>query len=568
MVNERKKLGDMKKKAIIEYLLVIITILLMTSILLAFQVRNEAWLPGADGPFHSSRIYDAAQQIRYGNFSYFQMNYGGSQTGRIINAVYGPFFTYFLGGILLLAGTWFKFQILLDYLIFLVGGIGMYTFAKKAGASKWASLLGMLLFLITGYMGYWPIGSTFYSWGAALMPYVLMQGLKMIQNESDQINWLSLGGLMGLIGQIHLLSIIFSTLILIPFFIYGWIISKERKKLVFNLIKAIVLFMLLTANLWGAFLVLYPTNHMTPTHSYLLDVATLHIGNTARTYMVSRLVLYVIVLQLIYALWNRKKSRINTFITLEGCGFLLITSPFLPWKAMGNIFPFLSSTLQFPHRFSALAYPLIFAGVALSLTNLEKGKSFEKAIGIGGILLVIGAIGFNLRNEVRVVKQESLYFNQTSPQLEKWSRAKDLAKLIDNLPILNSEYLPMYKKIDALQISQLVNDDIYHNKTTYHKKVLSNGRLELNWQAKKSNTEQLLPIFIYSQSHLVVNGKINQIKRFNQIGMPYVKNKIGNNIAILSFQTPIWFNFLLIISILSWIGIIILLIFKKAKKLL
>lgn len=558
----------MKKKAIIEYLLVIITILLMTSILLAFQVRNEAWLPGADGPFHSSRIYDAAQQIRYGNFSYFQMNYGGSQTGRIINAVYGPFFTYFLGGILLLAGTWFKFQILLDYLIFLVGGIGMYTFAKKAGASKWASLLGMLLFLITGYMGYWPIGSTFYSWGAALMPYVLMQGLKMIQNESDQINWLSLGGLMGLIGQIHLLSIIFSTLILIPFFIYGWIISKERKKLVFNLIKAIVLFMLLTANLWGAFLVLYPTNHMAPTHSYLLDVATLHIGNTARTYMVSRLVLYVIVLQLIYALWNRKKSRINTFITLEGCGFLLITSPFLPWKAMGNIFPFLSSTLQFPHRFSALAYPLIFAGVALSLTNLEKGKSFEKAIGIGGILLVIGAIGFNLRNEVRVVKQESLYFNQTSPQLEKWSRAKDLAKLIDNVPILNSEYLPMHKKIDALQISQLVDNDIYHNKTTYRKKVLSNGRLELNWQAKNNYKEQLLPIFIYSQSHLVVNGKINQIKKFNEIGMPYVKNKIGHNTAILSFQTPIWFNFLLIISILSWIGIIILLIFKKAKKLL
>ena len=563
---ENKNLENKWLKEFFEYLLVVVIILLMTTILIIFQIKNKVWLPGADGPFHSSRIYDTAQQILHGNFSYFQMNYGGYQSGRIINAVYGPFFSYFLGGILLLAGTWVKFQILLDYLVFLIGGIGMFCFAKRAGASKWTSLLAMLLFLVTGYMGYWPLGVTFYSWGAALMPYVLIQGLKMIKNNRNQVNWLSLGCLMGLIGQVHLLSILFSAIALLPFFIYGYIYSTERKELIINILKAIALFLLLTANLWGAFLVLYPTNHMAPTHSYLLDVATLHMGTMSRADMISRLIICLIFVQIFYAVWNRKKSKINTFITLEGVAFLFLASPFFPWKTIGRIFPFLSSTLQFPHRFTPIAYPLIFAGMALSLTSLTRGKRVKKASGIIGALMLIGAIGLNIKNETQTIGQQSLALNKLSGQMERESRDKDLNKFVNNISVTNSEYLPIYKKIDALQISDIVNNDVYKKRNSYYKKALTNGKLKISWQAKKSDKQQLLPVFIYSQSRLVVNGKNkNQVNRYNAIGMPYVKNKVGNNSAILSFKVPVWFNVLLVISILSWIAVIILIIMKKIR---
>ncbi|OPH32186.1 hypothetical protein B5J54_02535, partial [Enterococcus faecium] len=67
---------------------------------------------GADAPFHYNRFYDAAQQIKYGDFHYFPSLYGFQQSGRIVNAVYGPFFAYLQGLIVLLAGSWFHYQIL------------------------------------------------------------------------------------------------------------------------------------------------------------------------------------------------------------------------------------------------------------------------------------------------------------------------------------------------------------------------------------------------------------------------------------------------------------------------
>ncbi|EQE00311.1 putative cell division domain protein, partial [Clostridioides difficile CD9] len=39
-------------------------------------------------------------QFKTGNFSYFQTNYGFQQSGRIVNALYGPLIAYILGGIL------------------------------------------------------------------------------------------------------------------------------------------------------------------------------------------------------------------------------------------------------------------------------------------------------------------------------------------------------------------------------------------------------------------------------------------------------------------------------------
>mgnify|MGYP006874442899 FL=1 len=50
---------------------------------------------GADAPFHYNRFYDAAQQIKHGDFHYFPSLYGFQQSGRIVNAVYGPIFCLF-----------------------------------------------------------------------------------------------------------------------------------------------------------------------------------------------------------------------------------------------------------------------------------------------------------------------------------------------------------------------------------------------------------------------------------------------------------------------------------------
>ena len=86
-----------------------VIIILLCSILLQWvQIQNQNLYLGYDWIFHYNRFYDAAQQIKEGNFQYFISMYGFSQSGRIINALYGPIFAYVNGLLLLICGPWFK----------------------------------------------------------------------------------------------------------------------------------------------------------------------------------------------------------------------------------------------------------------------------------------------------------------------------------------------------------------------------------------------------------------------------------------------------------------------------
>lgn len=566
------KFTNALKSLVMEYMLVIIIILLMTSALMIFQLKHQVWILGADTYFHSSRIYDTAQQIVHRNFSYFQMNYGGFQSGQIINPVYGPFFVYFLGGLLLLSGTWFKFQIILNYLLFLLGGIGMYSFARKAAASKWSSLLSTLLFLVTGYMGTWIQGFAFNAWGAALMPYVLIQGLSMIQKKTRQVNWLYLGIVMGIVAQVHLLSIFFSVVALIPFFIYGVVISEDRRDLLINVGKSILLFIILTANLWGAFLVLYPSNHIAAPFAMPFYSTALQIGTEAyASKIIIKLTVYVIIFQIIYAIWTRKSNSLNVFLTLIGTGFLLISSQLFPWHFVEKIIPPIATYLQFPNRIAVIGYPLIFAAVAISLTGLRKKSGWKKSIWVMANVLVFAAILVNMKSEIKKNRDQTIQMNTPGIYMtaEKLSKEKDLGDLILKYPNFSPDYLPLKKKVDSTQAFLLFRKEFNPaNKTPYHKKVLTGGRLKVNWNSTKSSKTVLLPIVMYSQSSLIVNGKYkDQIKGFNLIRMPYVKSKKGNNSAILSFKMPFWFTIILFVSGLSWIGVILLLIIKRLRSL-
>lgn len=114
-------------------------------IILSYQIRTHTAIFVSDGYFHFSRFYDAAQQIKTNNYSFFQSNWGFNQSGRIINALYGPFFAYLMGFILLICGTWFKFQIVTSFLISLVAAIGIYECLKYVSSNNIANILISLI---------------------------------------------------------------------------------------------------------------------------------------------------------------------------------------------------------------------------------------------------------------------------------------------------------------------------------------------------------------------------------------------------------------------------------------
>lgn len=550
------------KNKIIDYLIPIILSLVIATVLIWTELTTRSGLTLDDTAFHFHRFYDTYQQIQNHNFSYFQMNYGMGESGRIVNALYGPFFAYLMGSLLLFCSSWLRFQILITYLIFLVGGLGIYRLSRKVKISQVVSSIVTALFLTTGYIAYWPRSNAFNSWGAVLIPFVLIQGINLLNNHKTRFSWISLGIVMAIVAQIHLLSTFFSILALIPFFIYGLVLSENKRQMWIDVFKAVGLFIVLTANVWGAFLLLYPTNQMASPIDYspVLTAVNLSVAGTSTMWTsITEVTLLLFIVQLIYVIFNFKSSKLNTFVTLEGLVFLYLSSNLFPWQFVKNTLPAVTGYLQFPNRFTVVAYPLLFLGIGLTLNELI--KSHGKKLGMIASALAIIVVLFNVRADFNEINNNITY-NKGITSNAKEMKEKRLAPYINKVEINSPDYLPVRKKIKSSDITGMLMS-MSPQKNNFEQRVLSNGRLELTWKDSTSKVTTL-PIFIYKQSELSLNNKVIKPK-VNEIGMPQVQSRKGKNTAILSFKTPIWFTILLYISILSWVLLIIYGVFRWVK---
>ena len=547
------------KNKIIDYLIPIILSLVIATVLIWTDLTTRSGLTLDDTAFHFHRFYDTYQQIQNHNFSYFQMNYGMGESGRIVNALYGPFFAYLMGSLLLFCSSWLRFQILITYLIFLVGGLGIYRLSRKVKISQVVSSIVTALFLTTGYIAYWPRSNAFNSWGAVLIPFVLIQGINLLNNHKTRFSWISLGIVMAIVAQIHLLSTFFSILALIPFFIYGLVLSENKRQMWIDVFKAVGLFIVLTANVWGAFLLLYPTNQMASPIDYspVLTAVNLSVAGTSTMWTsITEVTLLLFIVQLIYVIFNFKSSKLNTFVTLEGLVFLYLSSNLFPWQFVKDTLPAVTGYLQFPNRFTVVAYPLLFLGIGLTLNELI--KSHGKKLGMIASALAIVVVLFNVRADFNEINNNITY-NKGITSNAKEMKEKRLAPYINKVEINSPDYLPVRKKIKSSDITGMLMS-MSPQKNNFEQRVLSNGRLELTWKDSTSKVTTL-PIFIYKQSELSLNNKVIKPK-VNEIGMPQVQSRKGKNTAILSFKTPIWFTILLYISILSWVLLIIYGVFR------
>ena len=550
------------KNKIIDYLIPIILSLVIATVLIWTELTTRSGLTLDDTAFHFHRFYDTYQQIQNHNFSYFQMNYGMGESGRIVNALYGPFFAYLMGSLLLFCSSWLRFQILITYLIFLVGGLGIYRLSRKVKISQVVSSIVTALFLTTGYIAYWPRSNAFNSWGAVLIPFVLIQGINLLNNHKTRFSWISLGIVMAIVAQIHLLSTFFSILALLPFFIYGLVLSENKRQMWIDVFKAVGLFIVLTANVWGAFLLLYPTNQMASPIDYspVLTAVNLSVAGTSTMWAsITEVTLLLFIVQLIYVIFNFKSSKLNTFVTLEGIVFLYLSSNLFPWQFVKDTLPAVTGYLQFPNRFTVVAYPLLFLGIGLTLNELI--KSHGKKLGMIASALAIIVVLFNVRADFNEINNNITY-NKGITSNAKEMKEKGLAPYINKVEINSPDYLPVRKKIKSSDITGMLMS-MSPQKNNFEQRVISNGRLEFTWKDSTSKVTTL-PIFIYKQSELSLNNKVIKPK-VNEIGMPQVQSRKGKNTAILSFKTPIWFTILLYISILSWVLLIIYGVFRWVK---
>ena len=548
-----------------ERLWVSLFIISFAILLVTPQLFTRKVILGSDSIFHYNRFYEAAMQLKNGNFSYFLSLYGFQQSGRIVNALYGPFFAYLQGGLILISGTWFRYQIVSRVLLHILAESSMYALLKQCKVKTSIALSLGLLYATTFSIQYWTMRQGFSSWGAALLPYCFIPAIHYVfYQRVDQVR-LALS--MALIFQIHVLSALMLAMMYLPFYLYTFVkaTTSKKKETILKVLIAVILFLLLTVNVWGVLLYLRGANHLLDPFINR-EIGKNGIDGTARYWLYTPISLMVLlILQFIYAIVNWKKlarwKRILHFIYFV---FFFLSTGLFPWQYLvenGNTF---AELIQFPFRFFVPATILLLAITGLTVTRFV---NWRKSIAV--LLFAFAGVGLiqNIMDTTDRVKSAAqdgelisivkhTYVEGDYQTISLTMNDSDLSQFLNLVVKSTPDYVPIYGTIGKQNTYDLYYENIVTNQRT--EKLIKDNYLVLTWQADEGE-ELNLPIVVYKDSILTLNGKELDKDDYNlsTIGTPTVSSQEGKNKLELRYQEPEWL-FVAISAPLIVLGIIAL----------
>lgn len=527
------------------------------------QLFTRKVILGSDSIFHYNRFYEAAMQLKNGNFSYFLSLYGFQQSGRIVNALYGPFFAYLQGGLILISGTWFRYQIVSRVLLHILAESSMYVLLKQCKVKTSIALSLGLLYATTFSIQYWTMRQGFSSWGAALLPYCFIPAIHYVFYQ--RVNQVRLALSMALIFQIHVLSALMLAMMYLPFYLYTFVkaTTSKKKETILKVLIAVILFLLLTVNVWGVLLYLRDANHLLDPFINR-EIGKNGIDGTARYWLYTPISLMVLlILQFIYAIVNWKKlarwKRILHFIYFV---FFFLSTGLFPWQYLvenGNTF---AELIQFPFRFFVPATILLLAITGLTVTRFV---NWRKSIAV--LLFAFAGVGLiqnimDTTDRVNSAAQDGelisivkhTYVEGDYQTISLTMNDSDLSQFLNLVVKPTPDYVPIYGTIGKQNTYDLYYENIVTNQRT--EKLIKDNYLVLTWQADEGE-ELNLPIVVYKDSILTLNGKELDKDDYNlsTIGTPTVSSQEGKNKLELRYQEPEWL-FVAISTPLIVLGII------------
>lgn len=553
-----KQIFKSRERLWVSLFIIVFAILLVTP-----QLFTRKVILGSDSIFHYNRFYEAAMQLKNGNFSYFLSLYGFQQSGRIVNALYGPFFAYLQGGLILISGTWFRYQIVSRVLLHILAESSMYALLKQCKVKTSIALSLGLLYATTFSIQYWTMRQGFSSWGAALLPYCFIPAIHYVfYQRVDQVR-LALS--MALIFQVHVLSALMLVMMYLPFYLYTFVkvTASKKKETIVKILIAVILFLLLTVNVWGVLLYLRGANHLLDPFINR-EIGKNGIDGTARYWLYTPISLMVLlILQFIYAIVNWKKlarwKRILHFIYFV---FFFLSTGLFPWQYLvenGNTF---AELIQFPFRFFVPATILLLAITGLTVTRFV---NWRKSIAV--LLFAFAGVGLiqNIMDTTDRVKSAAqdgelisivkhTYVEGDYQTISLTMNDSDLSQFLNLVVKPTPDYVPIYGTIGKKNTYDLYYENIVTNQRT--EKLIEDNYLVLTWQADEGE-ELNLPIVVYKDSILTLNGKELDKDDYNlsTIGTPTVSSQEGKNKLELRYQEPEWI-FVAISAPLIVLGII------------
>lgn len=537
-------------------------LILLVSLIMALpQLLGRGMIIGSDSIFHFNRFYDTAMQIKEGNFQYFISMYGFQESGRIVNALYGPLTAYMHGLLVLISNSWYKYQILANITLFLLSGSAMYFFLKKGKIVSQLCLPISILYMTTYSIHYWTIRQGFSSWGAALLPICLIPFIEMIIKK--KINKFQLGICTALMVQTHLFSSILLVLIYLPASIFAYFQTDNRKQLLRNLYLAVLIFFALTANIWFGFSVVYGENDiLTP---FVNRTMSLNTVNSNSYYWLLNPISLVFILLFEFSHGIRKGKKYSDLhkITLGmGIIFFILSTSIIPWSYLVEQGNALAELIQFPFRFFIPCTILFLFSFCLTLQDLNIKKhaifsKYLKLVVVSSVIQVLVLISFSMyqwHQSDSFLQSGSYTIVQTGDtnKIRNSFFVHDRSKSLKLVEKPTPDYLPIYSREEGNKYTLYQKEIIDRNPPVF--KEVQDKKLIVRWSGK-TNEPTDIPIIKYAGTQLVLNGSLLKDKqvRLSSIGTINILQTKGENTLEVFYEEPPYFGFVLFFTTISWI---------------
>lgn len=583
--NQGKKYSSKKKIITAVFIFALVSFLMISP-----QLYKHSLILGNDMMFHFNRFYEAYMQIKTGDFNYFQSIFGFDQSGRIVNALYGPDFAYLQGLLMFLTKNWFRYQLLSSFLCFFIAGIAMFSLTRKAKLNYKLSVFISLLYMSSSMVSYYALSQNMTSWGAAFIPFIYIPAIRAIQNPQKPIKPIELALAVTSVGFLHNLTLFLGILSNVPFYIIGFLRTNHKGKMVRDFFIAVLLTILLNINTLIGFAEVYLTNELVYP-KFFEDVLsyTIYFDVGDNTYSSLGLIFSCIMLfQIFYLFINWKSTSIlERLLTLVGAFFLLLSTNFLPWEDISQYTDFVR-IIQFPRRFALVAFVFLLISFAFTLENTIKGLSNANKKIVYPILCMVSF--FMIANVNSKVSQSAEAWETDNPTAAGnnavWTttddpdeirkgftsgRYEDAFKVIqkptpDYLPLLNDT---TQEELEEQGGYNLYGNQVVNNELNVTKTVDNKNSLVLTWESN-GNEKEVLPAVVYEHSQINFNGNnytSSQIPK-TTLGAPIVETKNGTNKFIISYEP--WVNTTLLLAIKFFtIGLLVIFTFVKGlRKLL
>ena len=234
-----------------------------------------------------------------------------------------------------LASNWYTYQLLSRFLLSVIAGFSMYRLNRRASVKTKIALGVAVFYMMTFSVQYWTFRQGFSSWGAAFMPWCLIPAVDFVRTKRVEV--LRLAVSVAVMMQVHMLSCFLLILAYLPFYLYGFFKSDKKKEVFFKGVQAVLLSLLLTANVWAALVVVGQSNNLVePFVNSKLYIMTVN-QRSIEWLLTPKALVFVVLYQLYFSFrhWRHYDTLLRV-VTGAFFIFLVLSSSIFPWYTVNN----------------------------------------------------------------------------------------------------------------------------------------------------------------------------------------------------------------------------------------